>query len=90
MNTIGQIIKFEREKRSLTLKQLAPLIGVTYEGLWQMERYSQSIGFNTLDKVCNLFNLNKKVMALLNFQASKYYKEYERYVDSIKISVIVE
>lgn len=80
---IGKIIKAEREKLGVTIKEVAHCIKIEYESLWTIENYSSGVSLNTLTKLCDYYGLDKRAMAEINFKNGRAYREYKKYIDTL-------
>lgn len=83
MNTIGEVIHAEMVKKKVGCHEVAEAIGLSKMGVYQLIRYRQACAISTVDKIAEYFSLDKKWLAEINFKASKPYREYERYINSL-------
>ena len=58
MNRFGEKLRTLRERRSLSLKQLGDLLGVSKTFLWELEMGEKIPNIAMLTKICDVFGVS--------------------------------
>lgn len=89
MKTFGQIIREEREKKGLLLRQLAASLDIDTAILSKFERNERKISKELLQKIADILKLDFKNL-FLQYQSEKIAYELANEEDATKILKVAE
>lgn len=89
MNNISTIIKKIRKENNLTQKQLADILGVTYQAVSKWENNKSVPDISILKNISNIYNIEINELLGTSSQNKKNYKLYGIIVIAIIIVIII-